>query len=255
MSHQRLIINNISALERAVKSIALPTKSLTFSEHQSVTTAEPVSIPDVEDDLARELAFYSQSLNAVKQARTLLQKEGLPFTRPTDYFAEMVKSDEHMGKIKSKLIDDAASKKAGQDARRQRDLKRFGKQVQQEKLKERAKDKRDMLDKVKSLKRKRQGEGLTTTNEEDMFDVLADEAAPSEKPNRRDKRDRGGRDGPNSKRQKKDSKYGFGGKKRFAKSGDATSSADMTGFSTRRMKGQKKASTQRPGKSRRAAQR
>lgn len=253
--YQRLTINNISALKRAIKSIALPTISLAFSEHQSVTTAEPVVIADVEDDLARETAFYAQSLGAVKEARALLRKESIPFTRPTDYFAEMVKSDEHMGKIKSKLTDDAANKKAAQEARRQRDLKRFGKQVQQEKLKERAKDKREMLDKVKSLKRKRQGEGLTTTKEEDMFDVALDEAGPSEQRNRREKRERGGKDGPNPKRQKKDQKYGFGGKKRFAKSGDAQSSGDMSGYSVKRMKGAKKGASQRPGKNRRAAQR
>ena len=38
------------------------------------------------------------------------------------------------------------------------------------------------------------------------------------------------------KRQRKDEKYGFGGKKRHAKSGDAISSADMRSFPGRRMK-------------------
>ena len=57
------------------------------------------------------------------------------------------------------------------------------------------------------------------------------------------------------KRQRKDEKFGFGGKKRFAKSGDAASTADMRGFSTRRMKGGTKGGggPKRPGKSRRAA--
>jgi rRNA-processing protein EBP2 len=54
--------------------------------------------------------------------------------------------------------------------------------------------------------------------------------------------------GPN-KRQKKDAKYGYGGKKRFAKSGDAMSSGDLRGFSAKKMKAGAK---QRPGKSRRA---
>jgi rRNA-processing protein EBP2 len=49
-------------------------------------------------------------------------------------------------------------------------------------------------------------------------------------------RERGPGDGQNRKRQKKDAKFGFGGKKRFAKSGDASSSGDMRGFSTSRMK-------------------
>jgi len=151
--HQRLTINNTTALLAALNRISLPYSKLPFSEHMSITSDEPVDIPDVEDDLNRELAFYKQSLSAVKDAQAKLRKEGVPFTRPTDYFAEMVKSDEHMGKIKAKLIDEAAGKKAAAEARRQRDLKKFGKQVQVAKLQERAKDKRDTLEKISLLKR------------------------------------------------------------------------------------------------------
>ena len=77
----------------------------------------------------------------------------MPFTRPNDYFAEMVKSDEHMGKIKAKMTEEAANKKAAAEARKQRDLKKFGKQVQVAKLQERDKAKRETLEKIKVLKR------------------------------------------------------------------------------------------------------
>ena len=152
LPHQRLTINNTIALTNALKSIALPSE-LPFSVHQSVTTSEPVAISDVNDDLTRELAFYKQSLDAANEARIRLKKEGIPFSRPTDYFAEMVKSDEHMEKIKSRIIDEAANKKAAADARKQRDLKRFGKQVQMAKLQERNKAKRETLDRINLLKR------------------------------------------------------------------------------------------------------
>ena len=152
LPHQRLTINNTAALTQALKRIALPSK-LPFSAHQSITTSEPVAISDVNNDLTRELAFYKQSLDAANDARTRLKEEGVPFSRPTDYFAEMVKSDEHMGKIKSKMVDEAADKRAAADARKQRDLKKFGKQVQVAKLQERDKAKRDTLDKINLLKR------------------------------------------------------------------------------------------------------
>jgi rRNA-processing protein EBP2 len=67
---------------------------------------------------------------------------------------------------------------------------------------------------------------------------------------------RGGQLPINAKRQKKNDKYGFGGKKRFAKSGDAVSSGDLSGFDAKRMKtgGKAKvAKTARLGKSRRKA--
>jgi rRNA-processing protein EBP2 len=151
--HQRLTINNTTALTAALNRIQLPYSKLAFSEYQAVVTDEPVDIPDVEDDLNRELAFYKQCLSAVKDARGKLKKEGTGFSRPADYFAEMVKSDEHMGKIKKKLIDEAAGKKASAEARKQRDLKKFGKSVQQAKTQERAKEKRDTLEKINILKR------------------------------------------------------------------------------------------------------
>ncbi len=62
--------------------------------------------------------------------------------------------------------------------------------------------------------------------------------------------------GPGVKRQKKNEKFGFGGKKKHSKSGDATSSADLSGFSVKRMKGGAKGKTPktaRLGKNRRKA--
>ena len=153
LPHQRLTINNTTALTKAYKSISLPYPTLPFSAHQRLTTTQPVSIADVNDDLTRELAFYKQCLDAANEGRALLHKEGVRFTRPNDYFAEMVKSDEHMGKIKQKMTDDVASKKAAADARKQRDLKKFGKQVQVARLQERDKAKRETLDKINLLKR------------------------------------------------------------------------------------------------------
>jgi rRNA-processing protein EBP2 len=269
--HQRVTINNPSALLQALKSIALPASKLPFSEHQIVISPDLSDIPDVNDDLNRELAFYKQSLDAVKIAQNLLKREGVPFTRPTDYFAEMVKSDEHMDVIKKKMMDEAASKKAAVEARKQRDLRKFGKQVQVAKLQERDRAKRDTMEKIQILKRsmnshlsnlphtrkltdlitERRGTGATETNEEDLFDVALEDAS------KEDRRDRAPKNVPigkaSSKRQKRDQKFGFGGKKRFSKSGDAVSSGDMKGFSMKKMKGQKKAS-QRLGKSRRAKQ-
>lgn len=154
--HTRLTINNTSALLAALNRIALPTdKSAAFATHQTVVASEPTadSIPDISDDLQRELAFYSQSLEAVRQGRSKLRAEGVPFSRPKDYFAEMVKEDAHMEKIKAKLVEEASNKKAAAEARKLRDLKKFGKQVQVAKLQERHKQKRETLEKIKTLKR------------------------------------------------------------------------------------------------------
>ena len=150
--HTRLTINNTSALIKAYKSISRDL-SVPFSVHQCVSSATQIDIDDVDNDLNRELAFYKQCLDAIVEARALLKEEGIPFTRPNDYFAEMVKSDEHMGTVKSKMKEEAASKKAAAEARKQRDLKKFGKHVQIAKLQERENAKKETLNKIATLKR------------------------------------------------------------------------------------------------------
>lgn len=151
--HQKLTIDNHAALTQLRNSIALPIAKMPFSEHQSVTTPAPVAIKDIDDDLKRELAFYAQALSAARTGRDLLKKEGVKFSRPADYFAEMMKDDEHMGRIKQKLLDEAEGKKRAQEARKLRDLKKFGKQVQVQKLQERDKAKKETLEKINILKR------------------------------------------------------------------------------------------------------
>ncbi|EFW99738.1 rRNA processing protein [Grosmannia clavigera kw1407] len=264
---RRQTINNAAALTAALVRIRVPTdKSVPFSTHQSVVPlSEPTaaSIADIQDDVARELQLYRQSRDAAVAARRLLRVEGVPFSRPADYFAEMVKDDEHMQQVRARLVEAASAQKASAEARRQRDLKKFGKQVQVAKMQERAKAKKDTLEKIKTLKRKRSENGATNTHEADLFDVAVDteigakrgaSSAPGSLKRGRDGGRSGGPPQPNAKRQKKNEKYGFGGKKRHGKSGDAQSSGDLSGFNARRMKsGGSAFKAQRPGKARRQA--
>ncbi|CAB4254628.1 similar to Saccharomyces cerevisiae YKL172W EBP2 Required for 25S rRNA maturation and 60S ribosomal subunit assembly [Maudiozyma barnettii] len=235
--YQKVTINNVKALNQALDNVQLPWGKHSFQEHQSVISEEntDAKIKDIYDDTERELAFYKQSLGAVVHARDELKRLKVPFLRPLDYFAEMVKNDEHMDKIKSELVRDASEKKARQEARRQRDLKKFGKQVQVATLQKRQLEKKDSLDKIKNLKKKRKQNEITG----DDFNVAVEEETES-------RAEKYGR--PNSKRSAKNSKYGQGGLKRFKRKNDAESSADISGFSQRRMKGK----PARPGKSRRS---
>ncbi|KAH3681069.1 hypothetical protein WICPIJ_007983 [Wickerhamomyces pijperi] len=232
--HSKLTINNVAALNNALKRIELPWAKHSFQEHQSITSTEKVEpqIKDIYDDTERELAFYKQALDATLQGRSRLLKLKVPFTRPDDYFAEMIKSDEHMDKLKNKLIKEASEKKAAVEARRQRDLKKFGKQVQNQTLQQRAKDKKETLDKIKSLKRKRQNDEMTG----DAFDIALEEAT-ADQDERKDRQRGDKRAKPNAKRMAKNSKYGQGGMKRFKRKNDAESSADVSDFSHRKMKG------------------
>ena len=96
---------------------------------------------------------YKQALHGANTARVLAAKHKFPFTRPSDYFAEMIKSDAHMERIRQRLLDESAGIKKSEDKRKEREGKKFGKQVQIEKLKEREKSKKEMEERLKGLKR------------------------------------------------------------------------------------------------------
>lgn len=240
--YTKLTINNTAALRESLARIELPWSKHMFTEHQSIISDESTeaSIKDIYDDTERELAFYKQGLDAVKQARVTLLKLKVPFSRPMDYFAEMVKSDEHMDKLKNKLLTEAANKKASEEAKKQRSLKKFGKQVQHATLQERAKQKKQTIEKINSLKKKR---GSSALSNEDDFQIALEEATKENA-----KQDSNKRRKPNAKRLGKDAKYGFGGKKRLSRENDKNSSADVSGFNAKKMKGKQV----RPGKSKRS---
>ncbi|KAI1315419.1 rRNA-processing protein and EBNA1-binding protein ebp2 [Mortierella claussenii] len=264
---QRVTINNEPALKRLREQIALPT-DIPWSETQSITSTQAVTVTDPDDDLNREVAFYNQALEAAMMGRDRIRKEGGVFERPGDYFAEMIKSDEHMAKIRQKLLDENASIQASERAKAQRELKKFGKKVQTEKRLEREKAKADALDKISTLKKKRQGND-NSTNADDEFDVAlasddeemkAYKTAGANGANKGKKRSASSTTESRGKRLKKDQKFGFGGKKRHAKSNTADSSADVSGFNVKRNKSTsfkaghkatKAGAKKRPGKARR----
>ncbi|KFD51833.1 hypothetical protein M514_07360 [Trichuris suis] len=94
-------INNKSGLEAKLKELKRP---LAWIEKMSVISrcSDP---PVKDDDFQLELCFYEQakrSLLTVWKKMSVLPQ--LNF-RPADYFSEMVKTDEHMLKIREKQLN------------------------------------------------------------------------------------------------------------------------------------------------------
>ncbi|KPV74630.1 uncharacterized protein RHOBADRAFT_14979, partial [Rhodotorula graminis WP1] len=148
---EKNVTNDKAALERVLASFKTDAG---FFDTLTLTNPKPLNVPDADNDLERELEFYKQSLWAAMHAETLFNRADLPFHRPTDYFAEMVKTDAHMAKIRQGLLDEQAGMKASEEARKLRDAKKFGKKVQHERLRERERDKKAVGDKLESLKKR-----------------------------------------------------------------------------------------------------
>ncbi|RYQ90730.1 hypothetical protein Ahy_B09g096746 isoform A [Arachis hypogaea] len=124
---------------------------------------------DVNDDLTRELAFYNQAFEGTKQAYQKLQSMGLPFLRPPDYYAEMVKTDNHMQKVKGRVLAEKRKMEEAEERRKAREAKRLAKEIQAQKMKERAKQKKQDIESVKKWRKQRQQSGFAdNSNDADL---------------------------------------------------------------------------------------
>ena len=229
-------------------------------ETQVVTSAEPVSVSNVEDDLERELAFYNQAMEGTKAAIARFEGEGLAWARPADYLAEMVKSDEHMARVKEQLLHQTKLVQEMEQRRRDRESKRFSKQVQTEKRRERDMAKKKAITDVSRLRKQRERSGY-----QGELDLDAELGGAGGRPGRGPPKNPGDRfqaHDKSKKRQRKDAKFGFGGKKRLQKQNDAYSSANVDDYSAPRKGGRgggrgggvrKGAAQNRPGKIGRAS--
>ncbi|KAH9989715.1 eukaryotic rRNA processing protein EBP2-domain-containing protein [Russula compacta] len=260
---RKVEVDNEIALQRIRDAIKLDS-SLPWTETLTVSFPESIDV-DVNDDLNRELAFYKQALHGAKAARALAADHHLPFTRPDDFFAEMVKTDAHMERIRQRLLDESAGIAKSEARRREREGKKIGKQVQLEKLKERERSKKDMEERLKSLKRKHKGAlhnaQAEAGDDDDVFGVAVEDAI-TDRPTKR-ARGRGGKAGGGSlPRHVRDKKFGFGGHGKRDKQNTRSSTDDLDGIARRgrgggvrgRGRGQGGKGS-RLGKSRRAAAR
>ena len=242
----RVRINKADALTQVYEEMRLDGPSgrhaMPWIEHMAVVVPQRVAdeVPDVQNDLERELAIYRQALRGAVDGRERVLAANVPFSRPADFFAEMLKTDEHMERVRQRLLDESASIKASEAAKRQRELKKYGKQIQTDKLYERQKNKRELVERVDALKRKRD-----EAMDDSEFDVQLEQALDTRAPRGK------GRPKPKMPRAVRNERYGFGGKKRHNKSNTAESTDDFGSKSSKRSSRQ----PQRPGKARRARNR
>ncbi|XP_029356333.1 putative rRNA-processing protein EBP2 [Echeneis naucrates] len=202
---------------------------------------------NADDDFQREMYFYRQAQATVLAALPLLNKHSIATKRPEDYFAEMAKSDQHMQKIRKKLISKQLILEKSEKAKKLREQRKFGKKVQVEVIQKRQKEKKAMMNAVKKYQK-----GMT-----DKLDFLEGDQK-SGKDSSQGSKKAPNKKGLNAKRKFKDQKFGFGGKKSGKKWNTKESYNDVSSFRAKMAhakggKGGKKGKggkqNKRPGKS------
>lgn len=194
--------------------VVVPPTPLPFGEN-----GDPESNPlDIHDDLKREVAFYNTALEAVNLARPKCKDAGIPFTRAEDFFAEMVKTDDHMASVKDRLIFENKKIEAVAQRKSNKEQKLRAKESHANRLAEKAKRKKDHFQEVEDWANsaaKNRGGALR----DDVDDYFLN--------------NRYNGSGPSKKRQNADRKFGFGGKRGRFKQNDNKSMNDTSGFNPR----------------------
>ena len=258
-------INNKEGLEQALGG--LETTNLPFIESYQVCEFD-LEVPDENDDLEREMAFYQQSLQAVESGRNQLKKLGVPTRRPEDYFAENLKTDAHMGRIKDKLLLEQKKMDSFEKRQQREQNVKYNKQVMEMRKREKMAAAKEDTDEITKL---RKGGAKGEELDERIEKIIG-----------RGQGERG-KDEKSFKRKGMDKKYGSGVRDKMrGKLNDKKSLNDMTDYNPRGGKevrrnkpgggvnggrggtgkpsgggggGSKGSSSSRPGKSRRDAKR
>uniref|UniRef100_F1L690 rRNA-processing protein EBP2 n=1 Tax=Ascaris suum TaxID=6253 RepID=F1L690_ASCSU len=195
----------------------------------------------VDDDFEREIVFYKQAQEAVQTAIPRLLKMGIKVFRPSDYYAEMAKSDEHMQKVRKRMLDLQQGKERQEAIRRLREEKKFAAKVQKEVLENRQSEKRKLLE---AVKRHRKG---MKSQLDDMLNnakrLQRDEAEEENEIKReREAKKRNRQEGRGNLpmrlgrrmgRTARDKKYGFGGQKKRSKRNDKQSFNEFSSHAMR----------------------
>jgi len=80
-------------------------------------------------DIKRELAFYNIARENVKEGMSFLVQMKQPISRPDDFFAEMVKSDKQMSKVKHRLLKQQVKIQSFEERKKKAEQKKFHKAV------------------------------------------------------------------------------------------------------------------------------
>jgi rRNA-processing protein EBP2 len=161
-----------------------------FVETLILTATQPLIAPSDNDDLKREVGFYDLALTLAREGRNKLTELGEPVRRPKDFFCEMVKSDQHMARVKESLVVQQKKISAVEKRKAEKAQKKYAKQVQAEAEAEKSERKKKRLREIDDWRKESQKRGRDLDERPRKF----------------------------SRTQKtKDKKWGFGGVKRGSK--------------------------------------
>jgi len=187
-------------------------------ERLVLVTAKPLEVEDPNDDLGRESAIYKATLECVVRGIEKVKHLDKLKMRPCDFFADMVKSDRHMKRIKARVLSEKKAISIVEQRRQNRGgkarKKHAKKQMRGMQIEIERKRTADAKQNIRALKDWRKD---AERNEDTLMKAI--KGTPRKK-----------RKTPNIRRIRKNQKWGKGGIKRFRKMNTRESINDPKAF-------------------------
>jgi len=195
------------------------------------------------DGVKLEAAFMELAMDAVKESYRRLRVMKVPASRPTDFYAEMMRTDSQMFKVRARASEEQRRIQVVESRKKNQNSKKFAKEVRSKRILEKAGEKRKTLDDIADWSKKRKEDGRNA-DDQDLDDILDKQGGNKDGKGKGKGKMKGQTKGA-MKQEAKDKKWGFGGKKKRHKQNDAESTRDMSSWEG---KGKKKGSGKSKGK-------
>lgn len=156
------IQNDEPALTKKLEDIAIFAKerakeSVPFWESLTVTMPLEKQLPDTlaMDDIKREERFAELATAAAHIGLEKLRNQKVKFRRPSDYFAQMVKTDTQMGKVKARILHQKERIESAEKRRNNREIAKNKKKVRSTQLQKEQEKKRKAKEEIEAFSRLR----------------------------------------------------------------------------------------------------
>mmetsp|Transcript_241 Transcript_241/g.446 ORF Transcript_241/g.446 Transcript_241/m.446 type:complete len:454 (-) Transcript_241:367-1728(-) len=197
------------------------------------------------DGVKLESAFLGMAAEAAAEGYRRLRVMKIPCTRPDDFYAEMMRPDKQMYRVRQQAAEEERRIKIVEDRKKHQASKKFAKKARSKKLEARAQEKRNSLEQIANWRARKKTEG-NNTDDQDLEEIL------SRQGKRKDQDGKGkgkGKAMKSAKRKNLDEKYGFGGKKKRLKQNDKSSTNDLSAAPWGKVKSKGKGKGKGKGKS------
>ena len=106
----------------------------------------------INSEIKREVAIYNSTRENVMKGMDILVQAKVPIERPDDFFAEMLKTDEQMKKVKQRIMKQQHKIQTFEDKKQKEENRKFHKAIKDFTQKKRHEEKKDNIKAIDELK-------------------------------------------------------------------------------------------------------